>query len=75
MKPIIYTMVSSGIRIGSWDYLCWKHVSPILENGKLIAAKLQVYAGDPEEYHCFVTPEAYTSLNDWMSFVQAMVKS
>ncbi len=68
MKPIIYTMVSSGIRIGSWDYLCWKHVSPILENGKLIAAKLQVYAGDPEEYYCFITPEAYTSLNDWMEF-------
>ena len=68
MKPIVHTMVSSGIRIGSWDYLCWKHVSPILENGKLIAAKLQVYAGDPEEYYCFITPEAYTSLNDWMEF-------
>ena len=29
---------------------------------------MQVYAGDPEEYYCFITPEAYTSLNDWMEF-------
>jgi integrase len=24
IKPIIYTMVSSGIRLGAWDYLQWK---------------------------------------------------
>jgi hypothetical protein len=29
IKPIVYTMVSSGIRIGAWDYLQWKHVSPM----------------------------------------------
>jgi hypothetical protein len=27
-KAIVSTMVSSGIRIGGWDYLRWKHVSP-----------------------------------------------
>jgi hypothetical protein len=68
IKPIIYTMVSSGMRIGSWDYLRCKHVAPLFENGKLIAAKLLVYAGDPEEYPSFITPEAYNSLNDWMKF-------
>ena len=26
IKPIVFTMVSSGIRIGAWDYLRWKHV-------------------------------------------------
>lgn len=29
IKPIVYTMISSGIRVGSWDYLKWKHVVPI----------------------------------------------
>jgi hypothetical protein len=44
-------MVSSGIRIGAWDYLRWKHISPISNNkGEIIAAKLLVYAGDSEEY-------------------------
>ena len=52
IKPIVYTMASSGIRIGAWDYLRWKHVSPITnDKGEIIAAKLLVYAGDPEQYY------------------------
>ena len=56
-------MVSSGIRIGAWDYLQWKHVSPITnDNGEIIAARLLVYAGDPEEHYSFLTSEAYSAL-------------
>jgi hypothetical protein len=66
IKPIIYTMASSGIRIGAWDYLQWKHVTPLTnQNGEVIAAKLLVYPGDHEQYYSFITPEAYTSLKEW----------
>jgi len=69
IKPIVFTMVSSGIRIGAWDYLRWKDVKPIEdEKGQVVAAKLTVYAGDPEEYYSFVTPEAYHMLRDWIEF-------
>jgi integrase len=69
IRPIVYTMASSGIRIGAWDYLQWKHVKPISnDEGKIIAAKLVVYSGDREEYYCFITPEAYASLKEWMDF-------
>jgi integrase len=69
IKPIVYTMVSSGIRLGSWDFLQWKHVEPITkENGKIIAAKLRVYAGDTEEYYSFITTESYNALKEWIEF-------
>jgi hypothetical protein len=29
IRAIVCTMVSSGIRIGAWDYLKWKHITPI----------------------------------------------
>jgi hypothetical protein len=70
IKPIVKTMVASGVRIGAWDYLKWKHIAPIFqkESDEVIAAKLIVYAGDSEEYYTFITPEAYISLKEWMDF-------
>lgn len=71
IRAIVYTMVSSGVRIGAWDYLKWKHVTPMFrggENDEIIAAKLLVYAGDSEEYYTFITPEAYNSLKEWVDF-------
>jgi integrase len=69
IKPIVYIMVSSGIRLGAWDYLKWKNVKSIPDNeGKAIAAKLDVYSGDFEEYYAFITPEAYIALKEWMDF-------
>jgi hypothetical protein len=69
IKPILYTMASSGIRIGAFDYLNWKHIIPVQGiNGEILAAKIIVYAGDNEEYYSFITPEAYQSLSDWMDF-------
>jgi hypothetical protein len=70
IKGIVYTMASSGIRLGAWDYLRWKDIQPIERQGKVIAAKIIVYAGDVEEYISFITAEAYLELQKWMQFRQ-----
>ena len=43
-------MCSSGIRLGAWDFLQWKHVTPMQIAGEIVAAKLLVYPNDNEEY-------------------------
>ncbi len=69
IKVIVAIMISSGIRLGAWDYLRWKNVTPILDEKRdVIAAKLIVYSGEPEEYFAFITSEAYNLLKDWMDF-------
>jgi integrase len=70
IRPTVYVMVSSGIRIGAWDYLKWKNVTPITNSktDEPVAAKLVVYAGEPDEYYCFITPEAYNSAKQWMEY-------
>ena len=68
IKAIIYTMASSGIRVGAWDYLKWKHIIPIQKNGQVIAAKLTVYAGENDEYFTFISAEAYNELEKWKEY-------
>ena len=51
-------MASSGIRLGAWDYLKWKHIIPVQREGKIVSAKIIVYQGDPEQYFSFITPDA-----------------
>ncbi|SRR5712692_3176201 len=69
-QAILLTMSSSGIRIGAWDYLNWGHVEPVEKEGSVVAAKLTVYAGEPEEYFTFVTAEACEKLEEYMKFRQ-----
>jgi hypothetical protein len=72
MKPIVYAMASPGIRVGAWDHLKWNHISPIVSgDGKLVAAKINVYAGEDDEYITFITSEAYLSLQSWMTYRSA----
>ena len=68
IKAIVLTMVSSGIRVGAWDHVKWGHIVPIKKNDKLVAAKLIVYAGEPDEYFTFISPEAFAALESWMNF-------
>jgi integrase len=70
IKPIIYTMASSGIRVGAFNYLQWKHIIPISNSdGDIIAAQMLIYPGDPAEEYCtFCSPEAYNELKNWMQY-------
>ncbi len=69
IKPIVTFMISSGARIGAWDYLKWKHITPIYDSDdKILAAKVIVYQGDPEMYLSFITPECYKILSEWMDY-------
>ncbi len=68
IKAIIYTMASSGIRLAAWDYLRWGDVRPIEKEGKVVAAKIIVYAGEDEEYFSFLSKEALDALSDWIQY-------
>jgi hypothetical protein len=68
IRPIMCLMISCGIRAGAWDYLRWKHILPREKNNQIVAAKIIVYGGEPEEYYSFITPEAYHELKEWMDF-------
>jgi len=70
VKSIVYTMLSAGIRVGSWDHLKWKHIIPMARNNVVIAAKiiLKNTKINNREYYSFITPEAYNALKDWMEF-------
>ncbi|MGD1838587.1 MAG: hypothetical protein ACPKPY_11095 [Nitrososphaeraceae archaeon] len=69
VKALILCMVSGGFRLGAWDYLKWKHVIPIKnDNDEIISAKMVIYSGEIEEYFCFITPEAYNALKNWIDY-------
>ncbi|MDF0681961.1 MAG: tyrosine-type recombinase/integrase [Candidatus Nitrosocosmicus sp.] len=67
IRSLVLILVSSGIRIGAFETLRWKHVTPIAStNGEV--GKILVYPGDREEYYSFLTPEAFSALKDWMNY-------
>jgi len=68
IKAIVYTTMSSGIRVGAWDYLTWGNIRPIQEGGKIVAARVVVYDGEDESYITYITPSAYRQLAEWMNY-------
>jgi integrase len=68
IKAIVYTMISSGIRVGAWDYLKWGNIRPIQEYGKIIAARIVVYDGEDDSYTTYITPSAYREIAEWMNY-------
>jgi hypothetical protein len=59
IKAIVLLMASSGIRLGSWDYLKWSNIIPIKRDGKVV---------EEDEHFSFIIPEAYQALADWMEY-------
>lgn len=72
IKAIVCTMISSGMKISSWDYLQWKHITPIKDenNNRIIAAKIIIAdtKNDNNEHFSFLTPEAYKELDKWREY-------
>lgn len=68
IKSIVYTMVSSGIRVGAWDYLRWGNIRPVEQNGKIVAAKMVVYAGEDGSYITYINEPAFRELAEWMRY-------
>jgi integrase len=66
VKFAILMMSSCGMRLDAWKYLQWKHVKPIMRDGKVVAANIKIYADEPEQYATFITPEAFQALEEWM---------
>jgi hypothetical protein len=68
IKAIVYTMISSGIRVGAWDYLKWGNIRPIEQDDKIISARMIVYDGEDESYITYITPSAYRELAEWINY-------
>lgn len=68
IKPVALLMLSSGIRLGAFDYLKWGHIEPVKKGDRLLAARIKVYAGTPDEYSGFITPECYHALEEYIAF-------
>ena len=61
-------MISSGIRVGAWDYLTWGNIRPVQQDGTIVAARMIVYDGEEDAYTTFITPSAYRELAEWISY-------
>lgn len=68
LKCFISMTVSSGVRAGAWEFLDVKHITPIQEGDKVVAAKMNVYAGEPDEYLTFISPEAYQDYKNYLEY-------
>ena len=68
IRAIVCTMASSGIRVGAWDYLKFKHIVSLETDGRIVAAKLIVYSGEDDEYFTFISSELYLELEKWKQY-------
>lgn len=74
-RVLVLVLASSGMRLGGLA-LKWGDLTPIYlkdgsltvdpgEGGEVACVALNVYAGSPQNYTAFATPEAYRALLEW----------
>jgi integrase len=72
IKPIVMIMVSSGMRVGGFEGLRWKHIRPITDEKKtdeVLAAHLHVAKNKGgRAYNTFITPECYHEIKKYMDW-------
>jgi hypothetical protein len=61
-------MVSSGIRVGSWGFLKWGDITPIIRSGSIVAAKIKVFITKTNKYYFSLLLVKHTmqSKNGWI---------
>ena len=68
-KALTLVFVSSGIREGAIEHLKAGDYNQIkVEGEKIVAGRLVVYSGDPEQYITFISPEACHALDKYLDF-------
>lgn len=50
IRALTLVFLTSGVREGAIQFMRIKHLVPVSIKGQVVAAKLKVYAGEPEEY-------------------------
>jgi hypothetical protein len=69
LKVIVCIMSSSGIRVGAWNYLKVKHITPIKRAD--VTASVKVYAeqnvGKRREYYSLITREALQAIQEYLA--------
>ena len=83
-KAIVLLLASSGMRRGGL-IMTWGDIKPVYmadgrlttdagEGGELACVALNVYAGSPERYTAFATPEAYDAIQEYGRMWERLMK-
>ncbi len=67
-KIIILIQASAGCRVGALPDLKMKHLSPVEIDGKVVCAKLVIYAGTKDEYTAFISLECYNAVQEYIEY-------
>lgn len=73
-RSMVLFMASGGMRIGALPELTLKDLEPMYDDGQLLACKVTVYRGTTEEYHTFITPEAYRTIKAYLDYRERNVE-
>jgi len=67
-RSMVLFMASGGMRIGALSNLTFRDLEPMLDKGQLLACKVVIYRGTPDEYYTFITLEAYRTIKEYLAY-------